>query len=653
MAGEPLSPMCRVEVLGPPRLAFPASSGGTKRLERRTAALLAYVALEGPQPRSRMAGLLWPESSEKTARGNLRQLLHRLREAAGFDVLSAAEPLTLAGGVQLDAASPGDGELLEGVELDDVSEELAEWLRRTRAAMAQAKLQAGLTELERLEAAGDLSAALVKAQAILQLDPASEAAHRRLMRLHYLAGDRGAALAAYSRCRVALREGLGVEPSADTVALAGEISRGKRGPVRRSQAPTPIPLAVQRPPVLAGREREWAMMEEAWDAGKAIVIGGPPGIGKTRLMQDFMNSRSRPLFFTGRPGDRAIPYGTHARTYRELIDAIGGADALPQWARRELARVVPQLGDPPGPLASEEDKLRFWNAKIEAHRVAIARGFDALGFDDMQFVDPASVQAGTYVLSQLMVDPSASFRTVHCYRAGELPAETQQVLQEAASAGFILMFELQPIPEEGVSDLIASLGVPGLETLADQIARYAGGSPLFVLETVKHLLDSGELDRGFPDRLPPPGKVVAVLKARLDRLSPQALQLARALAVLGADFTLGLAAAVIDTPETQLIDAWAALESAHIVKGDGFSHDLVAETVLSEMAPPVRALLHRRVAEALTETGAAAGKIATHWLQAGEGARASASRRQAEAAARGTMLEHEAADYYRTAATGS
>ncbi|WP_460414283.1 AfsR/SARP family transcriptional regulator [Thermus oshimai] len=43
------------------------------RLERRAAGVLAYLALEGPAPRSRMAGLLWPDSPERTARNNLAQ----------------------------------------------------------------------------------------------------------------------------------------------------------------------------------------------------------------------------------------------------------------------------------------------------------------------------------------------------------------------------------------------------------------------------------------------------------------------------------------------------------------------------------------------------------------------------------------------------
>ena len=89
-----------LELLGTPRVSRARS--GSKHLERRTAALLAYLALEGPCARWKLAGLLWPESSEATARSNLRQLLHRLREAAGGECVEGGDPLLLREGISVD-----------------------------------------------------------------------------------------------------------------------------------------------------------------------------------------------------------------------------------------------------------------------------------------------------------------------------------------------------------------------------------------------------------------------------------------------------------------------------------------------------------------------------------------------------------------------
>ena len=74
------------------------SAGGELRLERKLAAALAYLALEGATPRSRLAGLLWPESPEATARNNLSQMLRKLRLAVGPNSSPGATPLTCCRG---------------------------------------------------------------------------------------------------------------------------------------------------------------------------------------------------------------------------------------------------------------------------------------------------------------------------------------------------------------------------------------------------------------------------------------------------------------------------------------------------------------------------------------------------------------------------
>jgi DNA-binding SARP family transcriptional activator len=66
---------------GPPSLAL--DDGRELALSARESALLAWLHLEGPTPRARIAGLLWPGGDEGRARTNLRQTLARLRRAAG------------------------------------------------------------------------------------------------------------------------------------------------------------------------------------------------------------------------------------------------------------------------------------------------------------------------------------------------------------------------------------------------------------------------------------------------------------------------------------------------------------------------------------------------------------------------------------------
>nr|WP_228530772.1 MULTISPECIES: AAA family ATPase [Myxococcaceae] len=546
------------------------------------------------------------------------------------------------------------GALLEGLDYDD-AEDFREWLQLAREALGAAQRRALAGAADGLEAAGHFSGALALARLGVDVEPYAEEAHRRLVRLLYLSGDRSAALLAYERLKAMLQERFGVGPLPETAALAREISRGTaaatRAPAQPSAPKARLPLSVLRPPVLVGREQEWARMEAAWEARQGIAISGPPGVGKSRLVNDFLQAKApgRTVFCSGKAGDRLVPYGTHARTYRQMLDVLGGAP-LPEWARLELARIIPELGPRPPPLAGEEDKLRFWQAKIEPFRVAHGLGYDTLAFDDLQYVDAASAEAGSYVLSQLLQDPATPVRTIHVFRTGSLPPETDAIIRSMAAAGLLCLIELEPLQPSRLDELLASLGVPGLEGRAEELARYTGGNPLFVLETVRHLLESGDLSRGLSESLPPPGKVGPVIAERLAKLSAPALHLAQALAVLGTDFTLGVAAELLESPPLELAAPWRELETAQVVRGGGFSHDLMEETVGALMAEPVRRHLHRRAALVLQARGSRPARVAAHWRDAGEDAHAAPFLLAAAEQARGELLLKEAEDFYVRAA---
>ena len=273
-------------------------------LERKAAALLALLALEGPTSRSRMAGLLWADRLEDVARSNLRQCLRRLRNLTGAELVSSEDTLRLVPDLRVDAlrleslvftgdyaaALELEGVLLAGLEYDDCPE-FEEWLRSSRERLENARREALTSEADRLEREGDIGAALGFAARLLERDLLSEGAHRRVMRLHYLHGDRSSALAAFARCRETLNVELDLEPSPETLNLASLIERGSNLPQMVLPSRTVIPLSVLRPPILVGRDHEWQALEAAWEARKVVFIVGDAGIGKSRLMLDFVATK--------------------------------------------------------------------------------------------------------------------------------------------------------------------------------------------------------------------------------------------------------------------------------------------------------------------------------------------------------------------------
>jgi len=162
-------------------------------LAPRDAALLAWLALEGPTPRDQLAALLWPASTEAQARTTLRQRLFQLKRLLGTDIAVGTRLLRLADGVQHDLAEAT--ELLGTLTLPDAPEFDA-WLSAQRERRQRQEREGLQAQSLALEQAGDAAAALSVAGALLRLEPTSEAAHRRVMRLHYLLGERAAALQA-------------------------------------------------------------------------------------------------------------------------------------------------------------------------------------------------------------------------------------------------------------------------------------------------------------------------------------------------------------------------------------------------------------------------------------------------------------------------
>ena len=276
--------------------------------------VLAYLALEGETPRARLAKLLWPDTPARGARNNLVHLLRRLSLLCGGTLVHGRAALTLDDGVFVDARTllepseaPCDApasRLLAGVDMDNLPEVEA-WVEAWREVL-DGRQRARLVHAAQVaEDQGDWTTALQVAGQLLDLNPVSEDALRRVMWLHVLSGDRPAALAAFARGRNVLARELGVEPEQQTRDMAGWIERGEALPgVRQSVT---LPLGVLRPPVLVGRATAWAQLEAAWSAGQTIYLTGDAGVGKTRLAQEFVASHGRALYLPGGTARRTCP----------------------------------------------------------------------------------------------------------------------------------------------------------------------------------------------------------------------------------------------------------------------------------------------------------------------------------------------------------
>jgi DNA-binding SARP family transcriptional activator len=326
-------------------LGSPSVRDGEREIylpSQKAQALLFYLAAEAERSfaRGQIIALLWEESSEREGRNSLSTVLTRLRQSLPlFPVRAEGDTLAWqpSTGVRVDlhdfqaaqldrplagseapdlverletAAALYRGAFLDGFGVRD-SESYDEWLRLERERWQQRWLNILDRLIEAYSARGEWDRALGHARRATAADPLQERFHRALMRLHYQAGDRAAALAQYRICRDVLDRELGVEPDPETTALhraigEGTIERQER-PAVGAQAPRTLAagkgaspsaparlasrLASARRRSFVGRADELALFAAALhdDEPEFVVlhVHGPGGVGKSTLLGEF------------------------------------------------------------------------------------------------------------------------------------------------------------------------------------------------------------------------------------------------------------------------------------------------------------------------------------------------------------------------------
>ncbi len=624
-------------------------------------ALLAVLALQGQQERKHVAALLWPDADTDGAAMNLRQRIYRLKRHAGRAVVEGHRIVGLPEDLQHDlqdfaerlADDPqhGQGGLLGTLDFPS-HDALSSWLVAQREALARTRMRVLARVAQQMADDGRVLPAQRFVHALLQHAPLDEQAHRLQIQLLYRQGNRAAALAAYQRCEQLLHAELGVVPSAATRALLPQLQEdaAPAQPLVRV-----VPMALLRPPRLVARARAWAQMDRAASSGGTLVLEGEAGLGKSRLLVDFVAGRDGWCLVAGSPGDAALPMALLARVLGACVQRWG----LPheEWVCRELARVVPEAGTPASDTFAS---LRLQQAVRAGLLHWRQQGLSGLALDDIHYVDTSSFD----VLLPLASDAASPGLP---WLLATRPPVASGALNEWPRVS------LQLLTLEQISDLVLSLGLAGVDpdAWAPALLQRTGGNPLFLLQTLTAAFEAGRLDTGgrpsgagpseplpMPVLAPSHASLSALLAGRLERLSVQARAIVRLACVAGPDFTLSLACELLDAQPTALADPWLELQSAQVMREEHFVHDLIREAAVSITPPEVQHLIHAQVARALERNGAPAGRVAQHWHAAGRWPEAAQAYEQAAAhahergAAADELLKLQAATRCHRAAGG-
>ncbi|MGH2594174.1 MAG: ATP-binding protein [Anaerolineae bacterium] len=612
---------------------------------RKAQTLLARLALEPSRRllKDQALDLLWPDQPSAAASNNLYRTLHALRQTldthlgagSGEAIFSFEDGvLMLAESVWIDVAEferlcsslplPTSNlqsrisNLQSALSLyqDDLLPDdlYAEWTIAPRESLRRLHREASLAVAKHHIVERDYTAAIELLTPLLNRDRADEPVHRELMRAYTLADRRHEALRQYQACVDALAAELDVPPEPATTTLHEQILSGALapppapGPQPRWLAPAPVALEVQRRTSLVGRDYELDTLQgwlhAAWRGqGRAILVAGDSGIGKTRLASEAL----RACASAGMTALFGAAYEQEGQlAYQPFIEAFD----------RYLADVQRPATENPithftrsGASDPQQDSWALFNA-VAVFLKSLARNTPvALLVDDLHTADEASLRLFHFLARQTRATPIVLLAT--CRMDSPASGTPFGLLLNALyreRLGEVLT--LMPLTKDAVAHLLSELleGDVAPE-LISSVYDTTEGNPFFVQEIVQALLKAHQVEvrdgrwqlTGTEPHMP--AGLIELLRERVARLGSPVETALIAAAAIGREFGFDILRGVAGLPDATLLDALDTALAGRLLEeiesGYRFQHPLIRRALYDSLNRTRRARLHSLAAETI------------------------------------------------------
>ncbi len=442
------------------------------------------------------------------------------------------------------------------------------------------------------------------------------------------------------------------------------------------------------PTPFVGRARELATLLHALEVvqqgeSRVVLVGGEPGIGKTRLLLE-LAGQARAWgwqMLVGRASElEGMP------PYLPFLEALGQhVRACPPDELRTqtgplapvLATIVPELtlslGELPAsyPLPPEQARLRLYEAVATFLAAAAAERPLLLVLDDLHWADPASLDLLCYTASHAR---SARLLIVAAHREGEaeLSPAFGRAIAELNRLRVLTTITVGGLMADEIAALAAEQLGAALEPAAGlRLFTHSEGNPFFAEELLRAWLESGALVQRGGDHqgrsyaltsaveLTLPPSIVSVVRQRAGRLSPEVVDLLRTAAIIGRTFDMALLAEVTGQEPEPVEEHLREAARARLIRpGEAatftFGHDKIRECLYEETTTVRRRRLHGFIGRALEAHPRPASaerltELAFHFARSGDRARGAAYAQQAAEHAMRAYASDEALAHYRTA----
>jgi ATP/maltotriose-dependent transcriptional regulator MalT len=386
-------------------------------------------------------------------------------------------------------------------------------------------------------------------------------------------------------------------------------------------------------PILIGRARELERLRAALDAlgeGSATtVIAGEAGVGKTRLVSEFVElagAQGMTVLIGGciDLGEGALPYGPVVEALRRLVRQISPEvlEAALGPGRSELARLLPDLGpvttDAPSDLSIGSAQGRLFELILGLLERLAAMSPVVFVIEDLHWSDRSTRDLIGFLVRNLRTAP---VMLVCTYRSDELHRRHPLLpfLAELERTGRVERLELHPFDRRETADQLRAIAGHDLDaTLLDSIHTRSGGNAFFAEELLVASGEDGALEL--------PATLREVLVAKLADLPQPTHDFLRIASAAGQRVDPALLAAAVGLDETTLYEALREVVGLQILVPDPkagteryvFRHALLQEAIYDDLLPGERTRLHSAFAQTLEGTSGAMrnAKLAYHWYAA-------------------------------------
>lgn len=407
-----------------------------------------------------------------------------------------------------------------------------------------------------------------------------------------------------------------------------------------------------------GRETELAQLDRGLEnalrgRGSVVLIGGEPGVGKTRLAEELALRAKRKdmLTFTGHcyEMEGTLPYSPFVEILESTAESIAPdlfreamGDSAPELARfaPEIKKMFPDI-PPAADMPAEEDRRYTFNSIGRYMRRSSGMNPVMLILDDLHWGDEATLLLFEHLALNLHDVPVlivGTYRDVELAVSRPLSRTLESLVRQRAAQ----RLSLKRLTQQDVEAMLHRLsGSQPPDNVVAAIYAETEGNAFFVEEVFRHLLEEGKLlDQSGAwlsgltlDELDVPEGVRLVIGRRLERLSDDTRKVLTVGAVMGRVFEFDLLGRIDDLTATDPLDAVDQAEAAHLIvplrhgreARYSFVHELVRQTLLTDLSLPRRQRLHLQIADALEQLHRAdveryVPDLAHHLFQAGAAA---------------------------------